>query len=104
MNLLELREYIQEEINSTSDDMQLTIATRAGEALEIGIKINEALSALGNCPSSGDFQGWDSWWSAHNRLVTHRYRCDGVLSVCLEVMGFDYRDVQNVIEQVTNTY
>ena len=104
MTLNELRECIQEEINNSSDDMQLTIATRAGEALEIGIKINKALGALGNCPSSSDFQGWDSWWSAHNRLVTQRHRCDGILSVCLEVMGFDHRDVQNVIAQANSPY
>ena len=104
MNLHELREYIQDEIHNASDDMQLTIATRAGKALEIGIKINEALGTLGDCPSASDFHEWDNWWSAYNRLVTNRYRCDGILSVCLEIMGFDYRDVQNVIRQSTNIY
>ena len=104
MNLHELGDLIQEEIQNTNDDIQLIIATRAGEALAIGTKINAALGALGNCPSSSDFEGWDSWWSTRNRLVTQRHHCDGILSVCLEVMGFDYRDVQNVIEQASKTY
>ena len=104
MNLYELREYMQAEIYNASDDTQLTIATRAGEALEAGIRINEALSALGHCPSASDFHGWDSWWSVYNRLVINRSRCDGALSVCLEVMGFDFRNVQNVIKQAANTY
>jgi len=99
MNLHELREYIKAEIHNASDDMEFIIASRASEALEVRIKINNALGTLGNCPSSSDFHGWNDYWSTYNRLTIDRSRFDGILSVCLEAMGLDYRDVQNAIKK-----
>ena len=108
MNLHELREYLEEAkqyAQDSQDEMYIIITKRASEALESGIKILDALNSLGECPNvEDDFYGWDGWWSSYNRLVNQRTRSDGILSVCLEVMGFEYNEVQNVIKQATYTY
>ena len=105
MTLPELREFIEEARQSAANDKQIIIATRAGEALENGIRIIEAFRSLGECPDlDGDFRGWNNWWSSYNRLVNQRIRCDGILSLCLEVMGFEYNEVQNVITNAAYSY
>ena len=102
MNLQELQEYIEEAKLAATNDMQIIIAKRASEALDSGLRVIDALGSLGRCPDvDSDFYGWDSWWSSYNRLVNHRSRCDGILSVCLEAMGLGYHEVQNVIKQAT---
>ena len=103
MNIQELREFIDEAKRFANNDKQIIIATRASEALETGIKVIDAFGSLGKCPDPKvDFWAWDNWWSDYVRLAHQRSRCDGILSVCLEAMGLDYYEVQNVIKQATN--
>ena len=103
MNIQELRAFIEEAKGFASNDKQIIIAKRASEALETGIKVIDAFGSLGECPDAKvDFWAWDNWWTDYVRLAHQRSRCDGILSVCLEAMGLDYHDVQNVIKHATN--
>jgi len=103
MNIQELREYIEEFKRIASNDKQKIIAARASEALETGIKLIDAFGSLRKRPDANvDFWGWDNWWDDYIILAHQRSRCDGILAVCLEAMGLDYRDVQNVIKQATH--
>ena len=102
MDIQELREFIEAK-RIAGNDKQIILAKRASEALETGVRIIDAFGSLGERPDANvDFWGWDNWWSDYVSLAHKRARCDGILSVCLEAMGLDYRYVQNVIKQATH--
>jgi len=103
MTIREIKEIIAIAKVTAQNNTEITIATRADEALRTGIHTAELIKSLGKCPDMNtDFDGWDAWKSDYNELAKKRARYDGILAVCLEAMGQDYNEIQDVI--VTATY